>query len=373
MRTKLLLATGAMLATLLLLELGLRVSDAIQGRGIFHTYSSVFEKPMVKTVPFRTFGFDPYRTVGGVRVISSRWGEIYPYHKAPGTFRIVCFGGSTTEDRIDGLHYPLVLQTLLRKRLNRSDIEVINVANSSYATPHALILLILDVISWQPDLVIISHNVNDLLAMYFPGFRPDYWNKFSNPLFTTPDYSSRYSWSNVVFQHSRLYWFIKHRIESLQLRVAPPYPPIRRRSYGPDPLPEAAAVFARNLRTFVIVADAWHIKTIIGSQPLEPSEEFFIRHMRFKPYNDVVVYPLHDEFVKHHHAFNRIAAEVAASTGAGFVDNDAVFGGDRKYFIDFVHYTKAGILKVAEDYADFILAHHMISADTLPQSRSKPR
>ncbi|ETX06172.1 MAG: hypothetical protein ETSY2_18725 [Candidatus Entotheonella gemina] len=118
---------------------------------------------------------------GGIRYIASRYQELYPLEKPSGTFRIVAFGGSTTANvqamRSQTPHYPLLLQTQLRRTLARNDIEVINVGNPSYATPHSLILLAFDVLSWQPDLVILSHNINDLTALYWPDFTFDYSNK----------------------------------------------------------------------------------------------------------------------------------------------------------------------------------------------------
>jgi lysophospholipase L1-like esterase len=370
MWTNLLLVFVSVFITLGSVEFGLRAYDLTQGGSFFQTHGNIFYQPTLmplpapggagRVIPFRMFGFDPYRMDGSQRLISSRWGEAYPYRKTVGTYRIVCFGGSTTEDRVDGLHYPLVLQTLLRQRLHRDNIEVINVANSAYATPHSLILLTLDVVSWEPDLVIVSHNINDLLTMYFPGFRPDYWNKFSHPFYMGPDYSERYSWSNVVFQHSRLYWVVKDGLERLRRRITPLAAGIRRRSYGHAPLPEAAAVFRRNLMTFAAIAKAWNITTLIGSQPLQPSEELFLIHMREKPYNDVAVYPYHEEFVHHYQAFNRIAAEAATNAGVGFVDNAKRLGGNPKYFIDHVHYTKEGIIALADSYADYIIAHNLI-------------
>ena len=62
------------------------------------------------------------------RVISSRWQEHYPLEKAPGTFRVVAFGGSTTENRVGEMHYPLRLQEMLRERLGRDDLHRVRVA-----------------------------------------------------------------------------------------------------------------------------------------------------------------------------------------------------------------------------------------------------
>ena len=347
----------SMLVTLFLVEISLRSYDAMRGRGFFTTQGNILAQPTTKALPFRIFGFDPYVKVGSEMMISSRWGERYPFQKDADTTRIVCFGGSTTEGRVNGYHYPLVLQSLLRERLDTQTIEVINVGNAAYATPHFIILLALDVISWTPDLVILSENFNDLLAMYFPGFRVDYWNKYTHEFYTGPDYSRRYTWPNVVFQYSRLYWFLDHRMEQLRYRRERLTPTIQRRLYGALPSQEAIDVFRRNLQTFVHIARSRGIPVLLGTQPLQPSEEYFVRHMAHKSYNDVVLYPHHNEFAQHHAAFNRVIREVATEMGTDVVDHDMIFGGQERYFIDFVHYTEEGIRKLAEHYAEVIIRH----------------
>jgi hypothetical protein len=347
--------------TFFLVEIIFRSYDALRGGGFFTTPGNILARSTTKAIPFRTFGFDPYVKVGGEMMISSRWRERYPFEKPVDTLRIVCFGGSTTEARANDYHYPLVLQSLLRERLGTQNIEVINVGNAAYATSHLIILLALDVISWSPDLVILSENFNDLLAMYFPGFRVDYWNKYSHEFYTGPDNSQRYTWPNVVFQHSRLYWFLYHRLEQLRYRRERLTPTIQRRPYGNLPNPEAIDVFRRNLQTFVHIARSRGIPVLLGTQPLQPSEEYFVRHMAHKPYNDIVLYPHHNEFVQHHAAFNRIIRDVASEMGTSVIDHDMMFGGQERYFIDHVHYTEQGIRQLAENYAEVIIQHGRVA------------
>ena len=103
--------------------------------------------------------------------------------------------------RSGGRHYPLVVQSELRERLGRDNIEVISVANSAYATPHSLILLELDVLSWDPDLILISHATNDLTATYFPDFAYDYSHKYSDPYYLR---SESVTVTNALFQHIQI-------------------------------------------------------------------------------------------------------------------------------------------------------------------------
>lgn len=362
-RRTVLLPVVSVLATLLFLEVALRTYDLVRGYGFFNTRGNLLAEPVRKVVPFRTFGFDPYVMVGGNTLISDRWGRRFPLKKLTGTYRIVCFGGSTTENLVGDQHYPALLQEELRQRAKTNRIEVINAGNSAYATPHSIILLAIDVISWQPDLVILSHNINDLLVLYWPDFRLDYWNAYTHEFFTLPDYAKRYSWSNVVFQRSRLYWFLSHRLKRPDPRPDPRSTSIRRRPYGEINLLQAEGVFARNLKTFIKIADAHNISVVLGTQPLEPSVESFEKHMIHKPFNDVVVYPPHDDFLEHHAAYNRVLRQTSKKMGLVLVDNEKLFGGNEAYFIDFVHYTEMGLRELAGNYAAAIVGNYVQIAE----------
>ncbi|MDQ5980320.1 MAG: hydrolase family protein, partial [Verrucomicrobiota bacterium] len=133
-----------------------------------------------------------------------------------------------------------------------------------------------------------------------------------------------------------------------------------RASRGDHPLAAAQQVYERNLRSFVALARTNGLGVILASQPLEPGRDFFDQQMAYKPYNNIVQYPMHEEFIKHHLAYNRTIEKVARETGVWFLDNNADFGGDRKYFIDMVHYSSAGIDRLAENYANCILGQKIV-------------
>lgn len=325
-------------------------------------------------IPFRTFGEALYAKINQKLYIRSSWGELYPLEKAPGTLRIVCFGGSTTYDSVNDKHYPLLLQTELREKLGRDNIEVINLGYPGYATPHALILLALDVISWKPDLAILSENVNDLSVGWFPGgFTFDYANKYGQPFYSIPDYGSLYSVANVLLGNFEFYWFIKERADRLRIKTKPLLHPLQRKSYGDEPSPAAKEVFERNLQSFITLAEANRICVVLGTQPLERDEayqELADVIQGFKEYRGVVYYPLHSELVKHHQIFNRIIMEVAAKRGVLLVDSDRALGGQPIYFIDQVHYTKEGLTVLAHSYAEAIL--NLLGHDTRHRDPKKP-
>ena len=356
----LLLSILSVVFALLFLEVSVRAYDKFTGFGFLSSYRNPFLRPMKTVLPFRTFGFEMYKDKDGVKHISSRHGEMYPLEKPDGTFRIVVFGGSTSENNHSfkeaETHYPLVLQSKLREALGTEAIEVISVANSGYATPHSLILFELDVLHWEPDMIIVSHNINDLFSSYWPNFTFDYSNKYSNPYYSMPDYQSLYTASNVLFQKSQLYWLIRNRYKQLTHQNAA----IQRRSYGMEPLPLAVEVFKRNFRSFAAIAKENGVKVLLGNQPLQPTKKFFMEHMDHKPYNSLIFYPFHEEFVRHHQAFNETIEQSAKELGVLFVDNDSKLQGKEEYFIDFVHYTPEGVNVLADSYADFLIEKNVI-------------
>ena len=228
-KSSLLLSVVSLIVVFSAFEIAIRTYDMINGVGFFSGHRNLISRGSKSTTPFRAFGFVLYKIENGTKYISSRHGEIFPIKKPNGTFRIVVFGGSTTENKRafkkEKIHYPLVLQSVLQESLGTKKIEVINVAYSGYATPHSLILFELDVLSWEPDMIIVSHNINDLLAAYWPNFTYDYSNTYSNE-FYLPNYNT---FTNILFQYSQFYWFIRHRINTV---IGNGGREIQRRSYG---------------------------------------------------------------------------------------------------------------------------------------------
>ena len=246
-------------------EIGVRAYTAVQYP---HKYGkwNIVEKVRNSYRPFRTFGSNHYVSKNDKLSISSRHREHYPFKKDKDTYRIVCLGGSTTENlsvfRHTGKHYPLLLQERLSKEYPDKNIEVINVGNSSYTTAHSLILLELDVISWNPDLVILSHNYNDLATGYWDDeFRVDYSHKF---LYEFYNPIMRLTTLNVILQNSALYSILWEKFS--RFRVGPKQ--FKEKSRGELPSEISMDVFKRNLQSFIAISKANNIDVILGSQPL---------------------------------------------------------------------------------------------------------
>ncbi len=119
------------------------------------------DNPIEGTFTINQFGFR------GKDKISQR--------KPKGTFRIECFGGSTTICRIgEPYTWPEKLQELLRTHYKTDKIEVLNFGISWAFSAYSLVNFELRGLDFEPDLVIVYHGINDLARLGYPDFRGDY-------------------------------------------------------------------------------------------------------------------------------------------------------------------------------------------------------
>lgn len=359
-----LLLLGTVFFLLFSMELGIRFWDMSRGHGFFSDYRDELAR-IKPIIPYRIFGWELYREIEGVPYIVSSQGELFPLQKPAGTIRIVAFGGSTTKQKVEGVHYPLRLQELLAGRYPDKHIEVINVGEDAYATTHMITLLAFDVVSWDPDFVILSENANDLVTAYFDNsYTPDYSNKYGSVAYM-PRYEERFSFTNVFFRKSRFYWFVKGKIDAFAPSRSSRQN-TRRTSYGDEPPESGQVLFRRNLNTFVAIAQAYKIPVILASQPFNERYELWDFNIDSRKL-DNAVYPLLKEHALHHRKFNEILQSVAKKSGSYFLDNDALFAGDQSLFIDSLHYTRDGTEKLAGDYYQFFVDHKLI--DSLPTKK----
>lgn len=342
-------------------ELTVRIIDWRNGHSFWsNAHRNFLIRETKPVLPYRIYGWNLYEKINEKQFIVSVHGERYPFKKPDNTFRIVTFGGSTTKNFVDGVHYPILLERRLQERYPGKHMEVINVGNSAYTTTHSLTILMFDALSWNPDLIIVSHNINDLLNAYFPDLTPDYSNQYGSK-FYLPQYKNRLTFINASLGWSSFYWFLRERVGDLLSDAGyHNQGPYRRASYGNEPPELATHLFKRNLETFAVVARSNNIPIIFGTQPLEPSEKYFDIALRVRPFNKLVTYPLHNELLNHHRRFNKIIKEVAREQKEYIIDNNASFNGDPSYFVDFVHYNKKGLEFLAENYATFIITHSMV-------------
>jgi len=246
------------------------------------------------------------------------------------------------------------LQNLLSAKYPSKKIEVINLGFAAYATTHMLTLLEFDVISWNPDLVIISENTNDMTSYLFPGFAFDYSNKYGTTDYTDRYLIKNYTIINALLRWSSFYWFIREKWDNIFDK--PKIAQKKTRSFGNEPPQLSQIIFRRNLMNFFFIASNWGIPLIYGTQAINPN----VKSSVYVEVKHDIVWPLDHEVVSQRKCFNGIIKQVAALTKSYFVDNDSSLYGNPKYFIDAVHYNTEGTEKVAKTYYDYIVSNNII-------------
>ena len=103
-------------------------------------------------------------------------------------YRIVTIGGSTTRNGHlpEEQRYPNVLESILKEKYPKLEIDVFNAGMDWWTTKHSLINYVTNVRDWAPDLVIVMHAINDLYRSFSPEayavgeYNPS-WSHFYGP------------------------------------------------------------------------------------------------------------------------------------------------------------------------------------------------
>jgi lysophospholipase L1-like esterase len=347
-RQKLRLAALSTVLTLAALELGFRTYDALwQDLPFFWDPAAAAKKRTRLCNPFLLFrGEDTAwktRAKTPEQVIEPNGRHL---------IRIACIGGSTTQDatafHAGQITYPTELQQVLNEALASSPdviVETLNAGFAAHSSLHSLVLLQTEIIYTRPDLLIVYHNINDLLVNYFPGPPvPAYANKFLHPFYLPPELTvAKTTW----LDHSRCYTWARDR-----LRTVTGYG----MQYTDEPIElRHAEVFRDHLRHLAAVAQVHGIPVLFGQQAAAFDRELFEKHFRTKSYNPVVRYPRMDQFEQHFRRYNAIVREVAAEQQALCADPFTALKDRPDLFADVVHLHPEGARLAGREFARVLI------------------
>ena len=175
------------LTALLATEIGFRIADWRAGRDASFFMPRDFSTGMYMPHPSLGYVLRPgYDSTNGLQVHINALGLRGPEVdavKAPGVFRILCLGGSTTFGSgasRDAATYPAQLQLMLDEAVAAGRVvdgrtfEVLNCGVGSWNSGDSLINLELRLLDLQPDAILDYDCVNDLLLIQSRDFRSDY-------------------------------------------------------------------------------------------------------------------------------------------------------------------------------------------------------
>ncbi len=250
--------------------------------------------------------------------------------KPKGEHRIITLGGSTSEDvwNEEGIHWPLVLEQRLHDQ-GHTNIRVLNSAMSAYTTAHSLIRFAFDITEYTPDMVIIMHNINDLMVNYQATARGLPVDPHYNVLYSTKRFTGDITDEDIVL--SRVAHAISSRFKAWRETQDRPLVADSDISLG-------KRYFKRNLSNLVILARAHNVEIVLLTMPYARSEVSYEKaRANGRPF------PVHAHLLEDLAAYNEAIKEVGKRLGVTVIDMATLLGDKEEYFVDIVHFSTRGV------------------------------
>ncbi len=291
---------------------------------------------------------------GTGRKVNSRGfrGPEWEVARAPGVLRIACLGGSTTggSDQKEGYArlYPSLLEKLLAAQLGRP-VEVMNFGMPGWTSAETAVNYFLNVVDFDPDVVVVHHAVNDVMPRLWPGFESDY-SHFRRP-WKEPSYGTL---GRFLIGTSALCGAIglkQNEDFTLNWLVGVPLDPTDMET---ELAPETALAFRRNVRSVCDAVRARGGVPVIATMPFSKNPDFFrpprgpLIRIGISEHNELLRDLAREErflLVDLARAFDRRAPELGPT------------------FVDYVHVKLAGNQAKAELIADALIRGGHLPAD----------
>jgi lysophospholipase L1-like esterase len=201
-------------------------------------------------------------------------GADVPVEKPEGELRIACFGGSSTfgaGPTRDSKTWPAQVERLLGERFPDRSIRVLNFGTPSWTSFESQTCLAIRALSYEPDVVLIYHAVNDTWSALGPDPQPDnrhtrkVWsNERKHPIDSALEWSMAYRiWrryiSGDVFDRRKIHTYIDVDVSTLDIE-----PPFKTQGFEN---------FRRNLTSMIAMARAHGAKPALLMQATRPVDE----------------------------------------------------------------------------------------------------
>jgi lysophospholipase L1-like esterase len=298
--------------------------------------------------------------------------------KAPGTWRVLAVGASTTFDSQvshDTLTWPARLERELRARRPDVAVEVVNTGVPGYVLLDNLIRLYTEFPRLQPDAIVLLHGHNEV----FGTFRDAYYPR---PATDRPgEVATRTPWRAWLEARSLLYakLMLRWRIREFRQVVRSEVLAAQGRGDTSRVIVDGAAKYQRDLRGFLAVARTLGIPVFVV-EPVHLSgagrtDDTVTRHL--ETWRGTVTYDTPERVLAAYAEFAHAARRAAESEDAFFVPS-GTFGmtGDSLYAGgDPIHFNIQGSARFARELAAALDAGGWIGArpeSLLAADRSPP-
>ena len=313
------------------------------------------------------------RNIEGETINTNSFGYRSPElekNKSHGVFRIAILGGSGAAGygaSHDDMTFHRVLETTFNSTFDQFRTEVINAAIPSYVSSQELVLLVTEVVDFDPDVIVVIDGVNDIGTSLDPNDQPvgypQGWYKVTNGWSNYIDGAIVHRFVNklrIVSYGYRLANRFSTTVNDLQRLIAQTdekamaNKPTLPKKVNSLPLDYAAIEkYENNLSKMVRFATSYNIKTILIVQPIS------LEHRSFNS-----SYELWDSGIK---AIFQAMSRVAQQHNVSAFDYSNIFQiefGDeaKNYFSDWVHLNDSGNYFLGKRIYQLLLSERYIPA-----------
>ena len=283
-------------------------------------------------------------------------------HKNP-DITLAFLGASTTECRYvaEDLRFPCLSGTLLEQKLNIK-INAYNAARSGNDSLHSIDVLLNKVFPLEPQIVIMMHNINDLVILLYEH---SYWHK-NSARSVIIDINQEIVANAIKVMRDRYIPNLAAALRNLEYSARSIFK--SKENSGPSPAQDEFAQirgkkvvfdqaklveqFAMNLQTFIFCCQARKVTPVLMTMA-----------SRLKPVPDKVIgagfkvqaAQMHIDYSQYKELFDRFNDSIrqkARENGVLLIDLAREIPPEKEYLYDVVHFTEPGSRRVAAIVAE---------------------
>ena len=203
-----------------------------------------------------------------------------------------------------------------------------------------------DIVQYRPDLLLVMHNINDLLVVYSAAVQGRSVDSSYHVKYARKSLTGYVDESDVVL--SRLVAFVGDRLA----RLAPRQPRPVLEGYD---IEAGRQIFARNLRSLVGLARANGTQVVLVTMPVARSLARFEDVAKLERGGAIDAFPTHERFLADFDRYNETVREVGRELGAPVIDATRLVPPDDELFADLVHTTTDGVRAMGTAVASKLL------------------
>ena len=255
--------------------------------------------------------------------------------------RVICMGASTTGNYIEAngkvFSYPLELEKILQAK-NSNKIEVNNCGQGGYNSADILVRYALQIIDFQPDIIVLYHAYNDITPYLTKNFKSDYSHARSN---LAMNYWKFYLASKIPSFSIKFVNFLINKWMPSSVRdhlLAQ----VTTGTFDEDlDFTIGLKTYKRNIQHIIDLSKKNKIEVILSTYC----------HFIHDKIKEEKINLLYDKIVKEE---NKVMIDLAQANKLKLVDNYSLVPQNEKYFVDSVHFSPEGMKLVAKNIAEVI-------------------